>query len=348
SSIITTQKKLSSIPSRLHGSKSTPDYETNESMNRRQLNSQVNVDSLNGGVSNGSGMLSEDFQRWSNDENSDSMVGVTNKGPEENDASVAFSKIVSRNRTNTISSQSSLASTMTNTSTYQMSNFPGTGTNLGVSRYSPGKTKSPSRPRSRTFTNSSINRLSRDLSNIQNTLNFIGNEMHSETYLDNRNNSIGGMERQHRRMQPSISEVHGGMDIVKMMNEVVDSGGIIFGGEDEEEEEFDVNNVEMDERMRKMNEELRQNEYEIIENFMSNTNTNTHNDNHNHNHSHSQNHNHNYEYDYNDNDNDNHNHNHNHNANPNHYHTHNRINNNDIDDETQQSAAYGFEFFDET
>ena len=215
SSIITSQRVPIS-PMKLEPAVARDGFEINDESSRENSpNPLVSNDYYNNDTNH-------DLQQWPADHNTGSMLSLVNKVPEENDASVAFNKIFTRNRTDTISSQSSFASTTTTGSTYQftnaMSSVPNFQRNMSVGstastphhgRYSPGRTKSPSRPRSRTFAASSMNRLSKDLGGIATNFNINivnGSEMsdmNTEVFIDNRN-SI----KKHKRKQASISDLH--------------------------------------------------------------------------------------------------------------------------------------------
>lgn len=139
---------------------------------------------------------------------------------DENDASVAFTKMFTRKRANTGGSMSSLISLNHNSQQSniqpQANNNFMTGSfkkNLSVSsisstsnRYSPIRTASPGRPRSATR-GSSIHRISRDSSSLQNMFEVAdpitgsASESFLDTQVGNKNGSI-----RHKRKQESVSD----------------------------------------------------------------------------------------------------------------------------------------------
>lgn len=155
-----------------------------------------------------------------------------NKTTDENDASIAFSKMFTRKRANTGGSMSSFASLnklqqqqheqqlqqqnlmcQTNMIPSFEKNMSMTSISSLSNRYSPIRTASPARPRSITR-GSSSNRLSRDLtpshtvsdlSDISNGI-FNGTESFLDTQIGSKNSNSNS--QRHKRKQDSISDLH--------------------------------------------------------------------------------------------------------------------------------------------
>lgn len=139
---------------------------------------------------------------------SESVISAK-KHTDENDASIAFSKMFSRKRANTGGSESSLLSLGHNAQEQLQSNMvPALRKNMSatsissISYRSPIRTASPARPRSSTRGSYSHAAGSHSRADSQDAGSFIGAESFLDSQIANRNASAA----KHRKKQESISE----------------------------------------------------------------------------------------------------------------------------------------------
>lgn len=143
----------------------------------------------------------------------DSMNG---KPSDENDASIAFSKMFTRNGANTSGSMSSLISLNQNLQDQQSQSHPSVGVpalkkNMSASsisslsyRCSPIRTASPARPRSGTRGSYTASLHSVIDTEDANNAIFTGNDTYLDSRIGNRNTSV----LRHKKKQDSISDTH--------------------------------------------------------------------------------------------------------------------------------------------
>ncbi|QLG74589.1 hypothetical protein HG535_0G04720 [Zygotorulaspora mrakii] len=156
---------------------------------------------------------------------SEPSLAGSNRLSDENDASIAFTKMFTKKRANTGGSMSSLVSL--NNNLQQQNASPQANPNMMVNsfnknlslssissasnRYSPIRTASPARPRSATRVSSS-HRISRDSSSLQNTFDITDATALSgpESFLDIHTGTKNtmAMNARHKRKQDSISDTY--------------------------------------------------------------------------------------------------------------------------------------------
>ncbi|QLL34930.1 hypothetical protein HG536_0H03050 [Torulaspora globosa] len=158
---------------------------------------------------------------------SESVIGAK-KHADENDASIAFSKMFSRKRANTGGSESSLLSLSHNAQEQLQSTMvPALRKNMSassissISYRSPIRTASPARPRSGTRGSYTHAVSSHSRADSQDAGSFIG----AESFLDSQMANRSGSAAKHRRKQESISESHRLYNSSATNSTVVNSSG---------------------------------------------------------------------------------------------------------------------------
>lgn len=153
------------------------------------------------------GIQGNDFSRAASEEfNSSNHLHGTNSmhQSDENDASIAFSKMFTRKRANTGGSMSSMVSSGTSSNLSTLHRNLSTNSVSSLSnRYSPIRTGSPARQTSNL--RGSSHRLSRELTSLHSSTGFpVDLALGLETYLDTHTKQ----RQNHRRKQDSISDLN--------------------------------------------------------------------------------------------------------------------------------------------